>query len=85
MSVHGQYVASLFAEDDRQDRLDNYIVVQVKINYHLNPNLGLFFGVDNLLDEDYLIYADLPGGSAGVYAMPGRAVTGGISFNFQKK
>ena len=42
------------------------------------PQLNVFLAVDNIFDRDYVIYTDLPGGAAGLYRMPRRAVTLGV-------
>ena len=55
-------------------------MTDVKLGYEVLPGLQLSLAVDNVLDEAYEIYVDLPGGSAGLYAMPQRTFTTGLTF-----
>ncbi|MBL7075303.1 TonB-dependent receptor [candidate division KSB1 bacterium] len=82
LSLTAQYVADYFAEDNWGEPISDYLVINAKLNYKIVPGFRVFLAVDNFLNRDYAIYVDLPGGSAGVYTMPGRAVTGGVSFSF---
>ena len=44
-------------------------------------NLSLLLEVENLLDEKYDIYVDLPSGAAGLYRMPGRSFNLGVNLH----
>jgi len=81
-SITAQHIADYYAEDNRKDRISNYTVVNTKLIYNLNPNWEVFLAVDNLFDEDYQIYVDLPGSAAGKYPMPGQTFTLGITAKF---
>jgi len=81
-SITAQHIADYYAEDNRKDRISNYTVVNTKIIYNLNPNWEVFLAVDNLFDEDYQIYVDLPGMAAGKYPMPGQTFTLGMTAKF---
>lgn len=78
-AFNAQYVADYYAEDEHQKPLPDYLLVNLKVTYRLLPYLKLFCAVDNLFDRRYKIYADLPGAGAGVYPMPGRSFTAGLS------
>ncbi len=80
LSLGAQYVADYFAAEDRNDPVSDYLVTDVKLSYQVLPSLQLSLAVDNVLDRAYEIYADLPGGSAGLYAMPKRTFTTGLTF-----
>ncbi|MCD6335584.1 MAG: TonB-dependent receptor [Candidatus Latescibacteria bacterium] len=80
LSLDAQYVADYFAADDRNDPVSDYLASDVKLSYEILPALQLFLAVDNVLDKAYEIYADLPGGAAGLYAMPKRTFTTGLTF-----
>lgn len=80
-ALNTQYVTDYYAEDEHQNPLPNYLLVNVKVTYRLLPHLKIFCAIDNLLDWEYKIYTDLPGAGAGVYPMPGRSFTGGLSGN----
>lgn len=77
--LNGQYVTDYFAADNATQGIDDYFVANAKLSYELIRGLQAFLAVDNLLDEDYVIYADLPGGAAGLYTMPGRMVHLGLT------
>jgi len=79
LSVKGQYVWDYFAADGRKEKIPDYFVADAKLSYELLPGFLGFLAVDNIFDADYKVYADLPGGKAGLYKMPGRAVTVGLS------
>ena len=74
----GQYVGNYYAADNHEQKIDDYFVANVKLSYRVLPQLNVFLAVDNIFDRDYVIYADLPGGAAGLYRMPRRAFTLGV-------
>jgi outer membrane receptor protein involved in Fe transport len=80
LSLGAQYVADYFAAEDRKETVSDYLVTDVKLSYEVLPGLQLSLAVDNVLDRAYKIYADLPGGAAGLYAMPKRTFTTGLTF-----
>ncbi len=65
-----------------EDVIDGYFVINSKISYTLWFGLKPFVAVDNVLDRNYDIYANLPGGSAGLYKMTERNYTVGLSYKF---
>ena len=79
LSLSTQYVADYFAADDREELISNYLVADVGLSYEVIPGLRASLAVDNILNEKYEIYADLPSG-AGLYAMPQRTFTAGLIF-----
>ncbi len=80
LSTTGQYVTDYFAADHRQQRIPDYFVWDLKISYQLVSGLRAFFAVDNVMDDTYAVYANLPGSSAGLYTMPRRRATSGLVF-----
>ena len=80
LSLGAQYVADYFAAEDRGKPVSDYLVTDVKLGYEVLPGLQLSLAVDNVLDRSYEIYADLTGGAAGLYAMPKRTFTTGLTF-----
>lgn len=51
-----------------------------RLTYQIIPGLRTALSVDNLLDEDYEVYVELPGGAGGPYTIPGRTVTAALIF-----
>ncbi|MDZ7261923.1 MAG: TonB-dependent receptor [candidate division KSB1 bacterium] len=82
LSLTSQYVTDYFAADNRKEAIPDYFVTNVKLTYELLSGFQAFLGIDNMFDEDYATYADLPGGAAGVYSMPGRTVISGLTIKF---
>ncbi|HEC79390.1 MAG TPA: TonB-dependent receptor, partial [candidate division WOR-3 bacterium] len=72
LGLTGQYVTNYYAADSSQDRIDDYVLINTRFSYSFSFGLRPFIAVDNLLDQDYVVYANLPGGSAGRYMMPMR-------------
>ncbi|MGM0442007.1 MAG: TonB-dependent receptor [Elusimicrobiota bacterium] len=80
--IDGQHISSYYAEDNSGGKIDDYFLADVRLTYKLTGNVKTFAGVDNMLNTSYKIYADLPGGSAGLYQMPGRNYNFGLSYEF---
>jgi outer membrane receptor protein involved in Fe transport len=78
LSSTGQYVTNYYAEDGRKEPIPAYLVVDTKMSYQILRQLAIFAAVDNVFDEDYVTYANLPGSAAGLYAMPRRRLTTGL-------
>lgn len=74
LSLEGEYVAGLYdsnllAGGDIQ-KVDDYVVFDLRGSYQVNRNFEVFAGIENLLDEDY---EQIPG-----YPMPGTTVFAGV-------
>ena len=48
-------------------KLDDYFVADLKINFEANENTRLFFGVDNITDENYELVTGIPAGGVSAY------------------
>lgn len=48
-------------------KLDDYFVADLKINLDVNENLRMFFGIDNITDEDYELVTGVPATDLMVY------------------
>lgn len=81
-ALSGQYVTNYFAADSSQNPIDDYVVINTKLTYTLRLGLQPFFAVDNVFNQDYEIYANLPGGTGGLFTMPGRTLTLGLEYEF---
>ena len=81
-SFNGRYVTDYFAADNSQNSIDDYYVVNTKLTYKLPFGLQPFLAIDNVLNQEYEIYANLPGGSAGLYKMVQRTFTVGLQCKF---
>ncbi|MBN2620618.1 TonB-dependent receptor [candidate division WOR-3 bacterium] len=83
MSLNGEYVTDYFAADSSQNPIDDHYVVDTKISYKIFSGFQPFIAVDNITDETYDVYANLPGSAAGLYRMPGRSYTVGLQYAFE--
>jgi iron complex outermembrane receptor protein len=73
-----QHVACYYAADSSGSPIPSYVTLDTRVGYRLLRWLDLFASVENLLDRQYDTFADLPGTQAGLYRMPGRALTVGL-------
>ena len=71
-SLQAQHVADYFAADDSQKPLPSYLLFNSRLNVKVTSFFELFLDVNNILNEDYMVYVDLPGIDSGAYPMPGR-------------
>jgi iron complex outermembrane receptor protein len=78
LDVTFQHVARYYAADSSRSEIPAYMTVDFRAGYRLLSWLDLFASVENLLDRQYDTFADLPGTQAGLYRMPGRALTMGL-------
>ncbi len=82
-SINAQYVKDYYAEDSLKSEIGDYLVVNSKVNFDIHRFVGIFFAINNIFDEKYEIYVDLPGGKAGLYEMPGRRFTIGVNVKYR--
>lgn len=80
VNLSGTYVADCFAADSSQKPIDDYCVLNAKLACHTVFDLEPFLAIDNVTNTEYAVYANLPGTEAGVYRMPGRSYTIGLSW-----
>ena len=81
-SFNLQYVANYYEGNNCENPLPNYFLVNTKIIYKLFNHFNIFLAVNNIFNENYKIFVDLPGLAAGAYKMPGRTFTIGTTVNF---
>ena len=77
-----QWVGDYYAQDNHKQRISDYLVMDGKLSYSLPFGLKPFLAINNITDEDYEVYADLPSGRAGLYKMPKRSITLGMELRF---
>jgi iron complex outermembrane receptor protein len=78
LDVTLEHVARYFAADSSISPIPAYYTVDMRAGYPVLAWLDVFASVENLLDRRYDTFADLPGTQAGLYRMPGRALTLGL-------
>ncbi len=77
-SLQGQQVNTYFAAANSQKPIPSYLVVNARLVAKFMRNLDVIVDLNNVLDEDYVLYGEFPGMSAGTFAMPGRNVSLGL-------
>ena len=82
VTLTAQDIDDYFASDNEQNPITSYTVVNVRGDYEIIKGWSVFVAANNLFDEDYVIYADLPSGAAGTYTMPGRSLHAGLKYKF---
>jgi iron complex outermembrane receptor protein len=76
--LQGQQVNTYFAAANSQKPIPSYFVLNARLTGKFLRNLDLIFDINNILDQDYVIYGEFPGMSAGTFAMPGRTASIGL-------
>jgi outer membrane receptor protein involved in Fe transport len=76
----GTHVGDYYGANGSGDPIPSYTTVDLYAETGITGGLSLFAGVRNLLDEQYSVYVDLPGGEAGLYLMPGVSLTAGFRY-----
>jgi iron complex outermembrane receptor protein len=80
VSLNGQYVGNYFADDQHSNPLPSYILMSSRLKFDVSPAVELFLDINNILNEDYMIFVELPGIASGIYPQPGRNLLLGIRF-----
>jgi len=81
LAVGGQHVGRYYAANDRKEKIPDYHIFWTKLIWRFNPHSDVILGIENLFDKKYDVYANLPGGAAGLYRMPGRSFTVGLNLH----
>jgi outer membrane cobalamin receptor len=74
--LSGEYVGKYYSQDNSQGKINDYLVINTKVNYNILEYLTLFVAVDNVTDTEYQIYNNR------LYTMPKRTVTAGLNLTF---
>jgi vitamin B12 transporter len=80
LKLTGRHVGDYYASNDHGSKIDDYTLVGLYTETVALMGIRLFAGLDNLLDEKYALFVDLPGGEAGLYSMPGRTFVFGMKY-----
>lgn len=82
ISVYGEHIRELYASYQLNqmppkttiEKLPNYTLINLKLNYSLFEGLQLALGIENLFNQAYQILKGYP--------MPGRALVSNVAFSF---
>ncbi len=78
VQLQGQQVNTYFAGANSQQPIPSYFVLNTRWIGRFIRGLELIVDLNNILDEQYVIYGEFPGSAAGTFAMPGRNVSIGL-------
>ena len=81
MNLGGSYVGESYRGSDfsnSEEKLDDYWLFDLTVNYELSESASLFVDVENLLNEEYLSTAF----GNGLYPGEGRKATFGVRYSF---
>ena len=80
LRLTGRRVDDYYAAHDHEQEIGGYSLVGLYMETARLEGFRIFAGVENLLDEEYALFVDLPGGEAGLYGMPGRTFLFGLKY-----
>ncbi len=80
LRLTGRHVGDYYASNDHVDEIESYTLVGLYAETVALRGIKFFTGLDNVLDKEYALFVDLPGGEAGLYEMPGRTFIFGLKY-----
>ncbi|MBD3179466.1 MAG: TonB-dependent receptor plug domain-containing protein [Candidatus Latescibacteria bacterium] len=84
VKISGQRVDDYFAADNRENPISSYNIFDLYADLEIGEGLTAFASLENIFNEDYAVFTDLPGGSAGLYGMPGREFMAGLKYSLDR-
>jgi len=81
VSLTGQWIDNYYAADNRQQAIPNFFLLNSKVMYDISKDWQVFLGINNILNVEHEIYADVPGAS-GVFTQPKRNFETGVTFKW---
>ncbi len=76
--LSGRYLTDYYAADNHLEEIPSYYVFDFRLNVKPKDYVSLSLGIDNILDEYYERYVEVPN-ATGLYSMPGRTFKMGIA------
>ena len=71
--LDGRQISELYNKDEKDDKMDDYSLIDLTCGYKLNSNISLSLSVENISDAAYEVVKGYP--------TPGRAVFFGLTYN----
>ena len=78
MQLQGQQINNYFAADHAQSPLPSYFLLNSRLIGKFIRHVEVIIDINNILDQDYVIFGEFPGMAAGTFAMPGRNISIGL-------
>jgi vitamin B12 transporter len=76
--LSGRYWSDYYAADNHSEEIPSYYVFDFRLNVKPKDYVSFSLGIDNILDEYYERYVEVPN-ATGLYSMPGRTFKIGIA------
>jgi outer membrane cobalamin receptor len=80
--LQAQYVTDYFASDFSEKALPSYFLLNSRVIVDVSKNIELHLDLNNIFNEEYSIFVDLPGIATGNYPMPGRNLNIGLKLKY---
>jgi len=80
--LSAENVGDYYAADNHEDRIGSYTVCNLYAEGRIAKGASFYAGVNNIFNEEYEIFTDIPGGLAGLYEMPRRNFMAGLKFSY---
>lgn len=82
LSLNAMYIGEYYAKDEKQDRLNDFVVVNAKLSYEVNENIKLYINGQNLTNQYYEIFIDRQADKYPIMQMPGTSIYFGTQIKF---
>ncbi len=77
--ISGQYVSNYYENNNSGSQIDNFFIVNAKVNYKFTRHISAFVAVNNIGDKSYGLYNSR---LSELVIQPGRYYNSGISYTF---
>lgn len=82
LSLNAMYIGEYYAKDEKQDRLNDFVVVNTILSYEVNENIKLYINGQNLTNQYYEIFIDRQTDKYPIMQMPGTSIYFGTQIKF---
>ncbi len=77
--ISGQYVNNYYENNNSTGKIDDFFIVNAKVNYKFTKHISAFFAINNIGDKSYGLYNSR---LSELVIQPGRYYNSGISYTF---
>ena len=74
------YIGEYYGADNKENRLNDFVVINTKISYEVKEGIKLFIDGQNITNEEYYMYLDRDGGK--IMEMPAATISFGTQIKF---
>lgn len=80
VAVDGMYIGEYYGADNKENRLNDFVVINTKVSYEVKEGIKLFIDGQNITNEEYYMYLDRDGGR--IMEMPAATISFGTQIKF---